>query len=87
VIVSNLVKAWLNNRLQDSQPSVPQPQKQRDLNYMRLNLLLPDVKSNEFEKPKACKRKGCKGRRFYPRQEVEKKIMDGIRCSGCRCAG
>ncbi len=44
---------------------------------MRLNLLLPEVKPNEFETPKTCKREGCQGQRFYPRQEVEKKIVDG----------
>lgn len=44
---------------------------------MRLNLLLPDVKPNKFQMPKQCKREGCKGKHFYPRQEVEKKIVDG----------
>jgi len=44
---------------------------------MRLNLLLPDVKPDEMQLPKQCKREGCKGKRFYPRQVVEKKIVDG----------
>jgi len=44
---------------------------------MRLNLLLPDVKPNQLQLPKQCKREGCKGKRFYPRQAVEKKIVDG----------
>ena len=61
---------------------------------MRLNLLLPDVKPNKFETPKQCKREGCKGKRFYPRQEVEKKIVDGkyrsvkawrYECAKCGC--
>jgi hypothetical protein len=44
---------------------------------MRLNMLLPAVKPGQFETPKQCPREGCKGKRFYPRQEVEKKIVDG----------
>jgi transposase-like protein len=44
---------------------------------MRLNLLLPDVKPDELKAPKHCQKEGCKGKRFYPRQEVEKKIVDG----------
>jgi transposase-like protein len=61
---------------------------------MRLNLLLPDVKPNTFQTPKQCKRQGCKGQRFYPRQEVEKKIVDGkyssvkawrYECASCGC--
>lgn len=44
---------------------------------MRLNLLLPDVKPDELEAPKHCVKAGCKGQRFYPRQAVEKKIVDG----------
>lgn len=61
---------------------------------MRLNLLLPDVKPNEFQTPKQCKKEGCKGKRFYPRQAVEKKIVDGkyqkvqawrYECASCGC--
>jgi len=61
---------------------------------MRLNLLLPDVKPNEFQTPKQCKREGCKGKRFYPRQEVKKNIVDGkyqsvtawrYECASCGC--
>ena len=44
---------------------------------MRLKLLLPEVKPGEFEAPKRCAKRGCKGKRFYPRQEVEKAIVDG----------
>lgn len=60
---------------------------------MRLNLLLPDVKPGQIETPKRCQREGCKGRRFYPRQEVEKKIVDGTYQSvkawryECACCG
>lgn len=43
---------------------------------MRLTLLLPEVKPGKFVLPKQCPTKGCKGKRFYPRQEVEKKIVD-----------
>lgn len=43
---------------------------------MRLKLLLPEVKPTNFVIPKKCPTKGCKGMRFYPRQEVEKKIVD-----------
>lgn len=61
---------------------------------MRLNLLLPDVKPDELQLPKQCKREGCKGKRFYPRQAVEKKIVDGkyqkvqvwrYGCASCGC--
>jgi transposase-like protein len=61
---------------------------------MRLNLLLPDVKPNEFQTPKQCKQEGCKGKCFYPRQAVEKKIVDGTyqtvkawryECISCGC--
>ncbi len=57
---------------------------------MRLNLLLPDVKPDEWQMPKQCKREGCKGKRFYPRQVVEKKIVDGkyqkVQAWRCECA-
>jgi transposase-like protein len=43
---------------------------------MRLKLLLPEVKPDNFVIPKHCPTPGCKGRRFYPRQAVEKKIVD-----------
>jgi transposase-like protein len=43
---------------------------------MRLKLLLPEVNPDRFETPKQCARKGCKGKRFYPRQEVEKAVVD-----------
>lgn len=43
---------------------------------MRLKLILPKVEPNVFEYPKKCPRKGCPGKRFLPRQEVSKKIVD-----------
>lgn len=43
---------------------------------MRLKLLLPEVKPDNYVLPKKCPTPGCKGRRFYPRQAVEKKIVD-----------
>jgi transposase-like protein len=43
---------------------------------MRLNLILPKVEPTEFEYPQKCPRKGCPGKRFIPRQEVSKKIVD-----------
>jgi transposase-like protein len=43
---------------------------------MRLHLILPKVEPNEFETPKKCPQKGCRGMRFIPRQEVSKKIVD-----------
>ncbi len=43
---------------------------------MRLKLLLPEVQPDHFVLPKHCPTPGCKGRRFYPRQAVEKKIVD-----------
>jgi hypothetical protein len=50
--------------------------KQSELHYMRLKLLLPEVKADKWMIPKTCPSPGCKGRRFYPRQAVEKKIVD-----------
>lgn len=61
---------------------------------MRLNLLLPDVKPDEMEAPKQCVKEGCKGKRFYPRQAVEKRLVDGkyqkvqawrYECTNCGC--
>jgi len=61
---------------------------------MRLKLLLPEVKPDQFSMPKECTRKGCKGKRFYPRQEVEKVIVDSkykavtawrVECASCGC--
>lgn len=43
---------------------------------MRLNLILPKVELNKYEYPKNCPQKGCRGKRFTPRQEVSKKIVD-----------
>lgn len=43
---------------------------------MRLNLILPKVEPNQFEFPKKCRREGCRGMRFVPRQEVSKKVVD-----------
>jgi hypothetical protein len=61
---------------------------------MRLKLLLPEVKPDEFRAPKECARKTCKGKRFYPRQEVRKAIVDAkyeavsawrFECASCGC--
>jgi hypothetical protein len=43
---------------------------------MRLNLRLPEVKPEQFTYPKKCPTSGCKGKRFYPRQKVKKKVVD-----------
>jgi transposase-like protein len=59
---------------------------------MRLKLLLPEVKPGNFVMPKQCPTPGCKGKHFFPRQEVEKKIVDAqykkvsawrYECSSC----
>jgi len=61
---------------------------------MRLKLLLPEVKPDQFEAPKQCAGTGCKGKRFYPRQEVGKAIVDAkykvvsawrYECAHCGC--
>lgn len=56
---------------------------------MRLNLILPKVEPSEFEYPKKCPQKGCRGMRFMPRQEVNKKIVDTqyeeVTAWRCRC--
>jgi transposase-like protein len=43
---------------------------------MRLNLRLPEVKPDHFVIPAHCPTPGCKGKRFYPRQKVKKKVVD-----------
>jgi hypothetical protein len=43
---------------------------------MRLDLILPKVEPTQFEFPKKCPQKGCRGMRYIPRQEVSKKIVD-----------
>lgn len=58
------------------QPSHSQAKNKGQANYMRLNLLLPDIKPDEWLL-KQCRKKECKGKRLYPRQAVEKKIVDG----------
>lgn len=61
---------------------------------MRLKLLLPTVDVEKYEKPVKCPQKGCKGMRFYPRQEVRKRIVDAqhpvvrawrYECGQCGC--
>ena len=61
---------------------------------MRLKLLLPDVKSDKYPQPKRCSRPGCPGMNFYPRQFVQKKILDTeydevsawrYQCTKCGC--
>ena len=68
--------------------------KNRWADYMRLKLLLPNVKPGNYVIPTKCPRKGCPGKHFYPRQEVEKKIVDGsykfvrvwrYECGRCGC--
>ncbi len=43
---------------------------------MRLNLRLPEVKPGEYDVPKRCPIAGCKGKHFYPRQKVNKNVVD-----------
>lgn len=61
---------------------------------MRLKLVLPDVKADEYSLPKRCRRPGCPGMTFYPRQIVQKKILDTqydevlarrYQCTKCGC--
>ena len=61
---------------------------------MRLKLLLPDVKPDQWQLPKQCVKEGCQGKRCYPRQAVEKRIVDGkyqtvqawrYECASCGC--
>ena len=68
--------------------------KTRQVYCMRLKLLLPDVKTTEFSQPKKCRRAGCAGMRFYPRQIAQKKIVDTqykevsawrYQCAKCGC--
>ena len=68
--------------------------KTRSAYYMRLKLLLPDVKIGKYSQPKKCSHPGCPGKTFYPRQIVLKKIVDTqyvevsawrYQCAKCGC--
>ena len=61
---------------------------------MRLKLLLPEVEPTKYEKPRKCANQSCRGKRFYPRQAVTKKIVDAqhreviawrYECAKCGC--
>jgi len=43
---------------------------------MRLKLLLPKVEPTKHGKPRICPTKGCRGKRYYRRQEVTKRLVD-----------
>jgi transposase-like protein len=43
---------------------------------MRLQLILPRVEPTEFKMPLVCPHKGCQGRHFEHRQEVDKPLKD-----------
>jgi transposase-like protein len=93
VIVPKLVKTWLTDF--GAVARLPQsPQKERGSYYMRLKLLLPEVEPTKYDKPGKCPRKGCCGQRFYPRQSVSKRVVDGkhtvvtawrYECANCGC--
>jgi transposase-like protein len=48
------------------------------LDYMRLKLILPIVKPDEFEQPKRCTNPKCSGKHFIPFQIVKKNLRDTI---------
>jgi transposase-like protein len=59
---------------------------------MRLKLILPVVKPDEFEQPKRCTNLKCSGKHFIPFQAVRKNIRDTVhqevtawryKCVGC----
>ena len=61
---------------------------------MRLKLILPVVKPDEFEQPKRCANPKCSGKHFIPYQEVKKHLRDTVyqevnawryKCIGCGC--
>lgn len=52
------------------------PNTKRWINYMRLNLILPQVEPTKYGEPKKCANPECKGKRFYVRQEVKKRVRD-----------
>ncbi len=56
--------------------TAPQPKQKRWSNSMRLKIILPEVKPDQYEKPTQCPHPGCKGRRFHLRQEVDKNVRD-----------
>jgi len=93
VIVPKLVKAWLNGCGAVWQPP-HNPKETEYPNYMRLKFLLPVVKPANFTRPRKCRQPGCPGKRFIPRQEVSKKIVDAeyrevtawrYQCVTCGC--
>jgi transposase-like protein len=59
---------------------------------MRLKLILPVVKADEYEEPQGCSNPGCKGKAIRQRQVVRKNLRDGqykevearrYECLGC----
>lgn len=69
-------------------------QKTQGIALYAMKPLLPEVNPDLFEAPKKCVKKGCKGKRFYPRQEVEKVVVDAkykvvtawrYECASCGC--
>jgi hypothetical protein len=75
VIVPKLAKACNNDYGAAGHHSTIQT-KTRQVNYMRLNLLLPDLKIGKYGQPKKYLTPGCPGMAFCPRQMVQKKIVD-----------
>ena len=43
---------------------------------MRLQVIIPQVKPNEFKKPLTCPQEDCQGRHFEHHQEVNKPLKD-----------
>jgi transposase-like protein len=50
--------------------------KERRMQNMRLQLILPVVDPEQFDEPKHCSDPKCKGKRFLPWQEVKKNVRD-----------
>ncbi len=68
--------------------------KERHIRDMRLKLILPVIKPQEYEKPKHCRTAGCPGRSFFLYQEVRKNVRDRVypevqarryKCLRCGC--
>ncbi len=76
MIVPQLVKKRVKREEDRFAPYAITP-KPKELDPMRLNLLFPEVKPEPFQLPKQCPTKGCAGKRFYPRQQVEKNLVEG----------
>ncbi|HEX6034894.1 MAG TPA: hypothetical protein VFY83_10685, partial [Anaerolineales bacterium] len=75
VIVHKLVKMSFNGVCGAICQLLRKQNRNGQANYMRLKLILPVVKAEQYQKPEECPY-GCGGKEFWIRQEVKKAVRD-----------